>query len=60
MRVGEYRFEFRGGSLVLGDRPRRAQPACAASIVGTLQDVTAQKLALEERELRLGEVAHDC
>ena len=60
MRVGEYRFEFRAGDRwfsAIGRvvRSRRAP----ASIVGTLQDVTAQKLALEERELRLGEVAHD-
>jgi len=60
MRLGEYRFEFRAGDRwfsAIGRvvRNRRAP----ASIAGTLQDVTPQKLALEERELRLGEVAHD-
>jgi signal transduction histidine kinase len=60
MRDGEYRFELRAGGrflLALG-RIARA-PRAFMTIVGTLQDVTAQKVALEERELRLGQVAHD-
>jgi len=60
MRGEEYRLEFRaqerwlsatGRVVTDGHRP--------VSIVGTLQDITVQKVALEERELRLGEVAHD-
>jgi signal transduction histidine kinase len=60
MRDGEYRFELRAGDrwlLAIG-RLARA-PRGFVSIAGTLQDITAQKVALEERDLRLGQVAHD-
>ena len=60
MRGGEYRFEVRAGDRWLSAIGHVVRAGSApASIVGTLQDVTAQKAALEERELRLGEVAHD-
>jgi signal transduction histidine kinase len=60
MRDGEYRFGVRAGDRWLLAIGRVAHgPRASVSIVGTLQDVTAQQVALEERELRLGQVAHD-
>jgi signal transduction histidine kinase len=60
MRGGEYRLEFQAQERWLLATGRVVRDGLGrASIVGTLQDVTAQKVALEERELRLGEVAHD-
>jgi signal transduction histidine kinase len=60
MRGGEYRLELRAGERWLSAIGRIVRDGRGpASIVGTLQDITAQKVALEERELRLGEVAHD-
>lgn len=60
MRCGEYRFELRAKDRWLSAIGRVVRDVGApVSIVGTLQDVTAEKVALEERELRLGEVAHD-
>jgi signal transduction histidine kinase len=61
MRGGEYRLELRAGNrwlLAIGRVGARA-PRALKTIVGTLQDVTGHKLEVEERELRLGEVAHD-
>jgi signal transduction histidine kinase len=61
MRGGEYRLELRAGDrwlLAIGRAAARA-PHALVTILGTLQDVTAQKTEVEERELRLGEVAHD-
>jgi len=56
----EYRLEFRAGERWLSATGRLVSDGRGpARIVGTLQDITAQKVALEERELRLGEVAHD-
>jgi len=60
MRGGEFRLELRAGEHWLSATGRVVREGRGpASIVGTLQDITAQKAALEERELRLGEVAHD-
>src|ERR1700720_1572673 len=48
MRVGEYRFEFRAKDRWLSATGGVVRDGCApAIIVGTLQDVTAQKLELE-------------
>jgi len=59
MRGGEYRLEFRARERWLSATGRVVRHGRGpASIVGTLQDITAHKVALEERELRLGEVAH--
>jgi len=61
MRGGEYLLELRAGDrwlLAIGRAAPRT-PRALVTIVGTLQDITAQKAAVEERELRLGEVAHD-
>ena len=57
---GEYRLDFRTRERWLSATGRVVRNERGpASIVGTLQDITAQKVALEERELRLAEVAHD-
>src|SRR5712671_5999635 len=59
IRGGEYRLEFRARERWLSATGRVVRHGRGpASIVGTLQDITAHKVALEERELRLGEVAH--
>lgn len=60
MRGGEYRLEFRARERWLSATGRVVRDGRRpVNIVGTLQDITAQKVALEERDLRLGEVAHD-
>jgi signal transduction histidine kinase len=60
LRGGEYRLEFRAGARWLSADGRVVRDELGPiRIVGTLRDVTAQKVALEERELRVGEVAHE-
>ncbi|MFL5311592.1 MAG: ATP-binding protein [Myxococcales bacterium] len=60
MHGGEYGLELRARERWLSAIGRVVRDGRGlASIVGTLQDVTAQKVALEEREFRLAEVAHD-
>jgi signal transduction histidine kinase len=60
LRGGEFWLEFRAQERWLSATGRVVRDRRGpASIVGTLQDITAQKVAIEDRELRLGEVAHD-